>query len=331
MKEYRFALQAYKGVGTRYTCPQCGRHRTFVRYTDRENNTHFPEYVGRCNREDTCGYHYTPKQYFSEHPETKKSAGTWIKPALVIAKPISFIDATLVIKSLNKFEDNYLFVFLCHLFDRQTVWDLMQRYRVGTANHWKGATVFWQTGMQGRARTGKIMLYNPDTGRRVKFPHNHITWVHSLLKYEDFNLKQCFFGMHLLGDKSKPVAIVESEKTAMIASIYVPEYIWIATSGKNGCLMSESYILRDRKVVLFPDINAFEDWKMKAKQLKAKDIQVELFSYLEAHATDEQRRNGYDIADFLIRSKPKESVLDAMLKKNPHLALLIEKFNLTEV
>ncbi|KAA6307649.1 hypothetical protein EZS27_040680 [termite gut metagenome] len=137
--------------------------------------------------------------------------------------------------------------------------------------------------------------------------------------------------MHLLGDKSKPVAIVESEKTAMIASIYVPEYIWIASGGKNGCLMSESHILKGRKVVLFPDINAFEDWEMKAKQLKAKDIQVELFPYLEEHATEEQKRNGYDIADFLIQSKPKESVLDKILKKNPNLALLIEKFNLTEV
>ncbi|KAA6324208.1 hypothetical protein EZS27_026436 [termite gut metagenome] len=331
MKEYRFVLQAYKGVNSRHTCPQCGRHRTFVRYTDRENKTHFPEYVGRCNREDTCGYHYTPKQYFSEHPETKKSTGAWIQPVPIRVKPISFIDAKLVVKSLNKYEDNYLFVFLCNLFDRKTVWDLMQRYRVGTANHWKGATVFWQTDMQERARTGKIMLYNPDTGRRVKLPHNHITWAHSLLMYENFNLKQCFFGMHLLADKSKPIAIVESEKTAMIASIYVPEYIWIASGGKNGCLMSESHILRDRKVVLFPDINAFEDWEMKAKQLKAKDIQVELFSYLEEHATEDQKRNGYDIADFLIQSKPKKSILDAMLKKNSNLSLLIEEFNLTEV
>ncbi|KAA6313962.1 hypothetical protein EZS27_035355, partial [termite gut metagenome] len=133
------------------------------------------------------------------------------------------------------------------------------------------------------------------------------------------------------GAKSKPVATVESEKTAMIASIYVPEYIWIASGGKNGCLMSESHVLRDRKVVLFPDINAFEDWKMKAKQLKAKDIQVELFSYMEEYATEEQRRNGYDIADFLIQSTSKESVLNAMLKKNPNLSLLIEEFNLIEV
>jgi hypothetical protein len=95
--------------------------------------------------------------------------------------------------------------------------------------------------------------------------------------------------------------------------------------------MNEGNILRGRKVVLFPDINAYEDWEMKARQLKAKHIQVEVSFYLEEHATDEQRRNGYDIVDFLIQSKPKESVLDRMVKKNPNLALLIEKFNLIEV
>ena len=26
------------------------------------------ERVGKCNRLDTCGYHYTPKQYFTDNP-----------------------------------------------------------------------------------------------------------------------------------------------------------------------------------------------------------------------------------------------------------------------
>ena len=35
-------------------------------------------------------------------------------------------------------------------------------------------------------------------------------------------LKQCFFGEHLLREKTMPVAIVESEKTAIISSVYLP-------------------------------------------------------------------------------------------------------------
>lgn len=42
------------------------------------------------------------------------------------------------------------------------------------------------------------MLYNPTTGKRIKEPYNHVTWVHSVLHKEDYNLKQCFFGEHLL-------------------------------------------------------------------------------------------------------------------------------------
>ena len=69
---------------------------------------------------------------------------------------------------------------------------------MGTSKHWPGATVFWQVDISGRVRTGKVMLYNPENGRRIKEPHNYITWVHSLLKKENFNLRQCLFSEHLL-------------------------------------------------------------------------------------------------------------------------------------
>jgi hypothetical protein len=331
MTNFRFTLQPYKGISSRYACPQCGKLKSFVRYIDTENKIHFPDYVGRCNREDNCGYHHSPKQYFAEHPQQDQGIASFVETVKNDMKPMSFIDPIYVTQSLSKYEQNNLYLFLSKLFDVRTALDLMRRYKVGTANHWPGSTVFWQIDNQGKTRTGKVMLYNPDTGRRVKQPHPHITWVHSLLKYDDFNLKQCFFGMHLLSDKSKPVAIVESEKTALIASVYMSEYIWIASGGKNGCLVAESNILRGRKIVLFPDLNAFDDWKEKARKLMRLNIQLEMFSYLEEHATDEQRRNGYDIADFLIQSKPKESILDSMVKRNPNLTLLIEKFNLVEV
>ena len=57
------------------------------------------------------------------------------------------------------------------------------------------------------------MLYDPETGKRVKQPFNHITWGHSLLKRSNYNLSQCFFGEHLLDtDKHKPIALVESKR-----------------------------------------------------------------------------------------------------------------------
>ena len=38
MNTYRFTLERYRGISTRYTCPQCGRKHTFTKYIDTENN-----------------------------------------------------------------------------------------------------------------------------------------------------------------------------------------------------------------------------------------------------------------------------------------------------
>lgn len=63
-----YSLQKYKGMATRHTCPNCGDRRSFVYYVD-ENNVPLHPSVGRCNHESGCGYHYTPKEYFQDHPE----------------------------------------------------------------------------------------------------------------------------------------------------------------------------------------------------------------------------------------------------------------------
>ena len=72
MNTYRFILERYRGISTRYTCPQCGRKHTFTRYIDTENNNQYiSDNVGKCNRLDKCGYHYTPRQYFEDNPWKK--------------------------------------------------------------------------------------------------------------------------------------------------------------------------------------------------------------------------------------------------------------------
>ena len=44
--EYRYQLEKYRGRGTRYNCPQCGRKYTFTRYIDTHNgNTYVNERV----------------------------------------------------------------------------------------------------------------------------------------------------------------------------------------------------------------------------------------------------------------------------------------------
>ena len=232
MSTHRFILEPYKGVSTRHTCPNCHRKRCFSKYIDTEKRIQFPDYVGRCDHEQKCDYHFTPRDYFERNPSEKKKLSednfrsyTPIKE--VEPKATSYIDLDIVNQSLQRYPDNKLFQFLSAQFGEAETLKLMAKYKVGTSKHWDGATVFWQIDYQNRVRTGKIMLYNPTTGKRIKEPYNHVTWVHSVLHKEDYNLKQCFFGEHLLPeDKSRPVALVESEKTAIIASYYLPQFLW---------------------------------------------------------------------------------------------------------
>ena len=49
--------------------PKCLKKKVFTRYIDTENNNiYISDIVGKCNRIDKCGYHYTPHQYFTDNP-----------------------------------------------------------------------------------------------------------------------------------------------------------------------------------------------------------------------------------------------------------------------
>lgn len=334
MTTHRFILEPYKGVATRHTCPACHRKRCFSRYIDTEKRISFPDHVGRCDHEQKCGYHFTPRNYFEETPDAKQQLfekdSLSVRPYEIKTVPTSFIDERIVKRSLKCYETNKLYQFLASQFGEASAMSLMKKYRVGSSKHWEGATVFWQIDRNNRVRTGKIMLYNPDTGKRIKEPYNHITWVHTLLHKSSFNMKQCFFGEHLLAaDKTCPVALVESEKTALIASYYLPQYLWLASGGKNGCFDESSFsALAKRSVVLFPDLGATAYWQSKIGMMRNNGIEVQLFDYLETNAPESERKEGYDIADYLLRIQPDETILQAMSRKNPHLKTLIETLGL---
>lgn len=68
MSEYRFHLEKYH-VGSKLSCPVCKMPRCFVRYVDDEGIVDFPNTVGRCDHENSCGYQYTPKDYFHDNPD----------------------------------------------------------------------------------------------------------------------------------------------------------------------------------------------------------------------------------------------------------------------
>jgi len=274
------------------TCP-CGKSNKdgkFVPYKGYDNK-------GYCH---SCGETFLPelpeKKFILKSKNNIKSKSV-VKPQ---PKQISFIPIEIFKQSLKSYKANHFVKFLVDLFGVDKTNELISKYFIGTSEHWDGATVFWQIDIFGKIRTGKIMLYNPTTGKRVKEPRHCIDWIQSVLKLSDFELQQCLFGEHLLQDKTKPIAIVESEKTAIIASVYFPKLIWLAVGSITGLDAEKCSVLKGRNVVLFPDLNGFEKWSVKAKEFSHL-ARFTVSDLLESKAAEAERKQGLDLADYLIK------------------------------
>ena len=112
--------------------------------------------------------------------------------------------------------------------------------------------------------------------------------------------KGAYFGTHLLPLRpAAPVAVVESEKTALIGFLFAPAYVWIATQSK-GLLSPDSAsveALKGRELHLFPDADGLQAWGEIAAQLRAHGFKVifrdEVIKLLPAESKA-------DIADVII-------------------------------
>lgn len=308
MSQFKYILQPYNGPESRYICPGCqNRKKTFSLYIDLETGHQIGSFVGRCNREINCGYHYTPRQFFQDNPVIEQYPINF-HPSKNVTKrykklspgKVSFISTESLRSSLNSYDGNYFIKFLQRRFGPESTEKLICKYFIGSSKHWSGSTVFWQIDISGNIRTGKIMLYNQESGKRVKEPLNYINWVHKVLNLPEFELNQCLFGEHLLKDLTKPVAIVESEKTAIIASVYLPQFIWLATGSLSNLTIEKFQVLKGRSIVLFPDIQAYERWKLKAKEL-ASICSVHVSELLEKKSSQLEKAQGLDLADFLLK------------------------------
>lgn len=310
-------LEKYKGKDSRHQCPSCNDKSSFVYYIDTETNKPINAKVGKCNHESGCGYHYTPKQYFIDNDiQNEFKPNQYIKP-VEPPRPMGVLNFDLVLKSYS-IQSNFV-QFLIDLFkDKPKVIQLCQTYNLGATK--AKEVIFWQIDLNGFLRTGKVMQYNPTSGKR-----QNVDWIHSrMIKAKqlpsDYNLKQCFFGEHLLKlNPSGTVAIVESEKTAIISSGLMPDFIWIAAGQLQGLNIEKCKCLEFRNVVLFPDLSekkenrmtAFEVWNAKAAEImKVYKCKVIVSDLLERNATDIDRKNGFDIADFLINELKQNEVLD---------------------
>ena len=266
-----------------------------------------------------------------------------LKPTPPPPTPPSYIPKKFLIESFS-FKSTFI-EYLCGLFDIKTIERVAADYYLGTTK--SRDVIFWQVDIERHIRTGKVMAYDPETGHRV---HNNgaTNWIHSLMQGKgliegEFNLQQCLFGEHLLQKyPNKVVAIVEAEKTAVIASAVFPKYVWLATGGKYGINAEKLKVLAGRKVMLFPDTDTtgetYQYWREKAGELT--NCTCIVSDILERNATNAERIKKIDIADWLckeLETEPQqinealtdlERILADMINSNKAVGLLVEVFDL---
>lgn len=334
----------------KFTCPACEKKR-FVRYIDIETNNYLPDTYGRCDRETSCGYHKSPIKNENKQFKTLSSTSeNYFIP--------DFIEYTLLKKSLKKYDENNFVLFLRQYFSNEEIQNCINKYKIGTSKNWKGATVFWQIDQEAKVHAGKIILFDKSNGKRIKNPYPHINWVHKKLKLDNFKLMQCLFGLHLIKNipttvvatfvatnvaiencnenilLKYPIAIVESEKTAIIMSLFLPDYIWLATGSKQNLKLQQLLPLKKYQIILFPDKGEFSDWNKKTIEFQKLGFNIRCSFYVERSAFS----IGTDLADIylhyfkssLIVYNKTEKTVHRLTKINPQIINLIKAFDLID-
>ena len=259
-------------------------------------------------------------------------------------KPI-YIPTDLFKASLSDYDNNDFAQYLNRLLGTEKAKELIERFYIGTSKYWNGpTTVFWLIDIKKQIAGGQIVLFdkNGNTYKETKkngTKKRFNSWVHSAIKntYKKDNkplpewLKNyianspkfpCLFGLPQLDKEplTKPVAIVEAAKTAIIATAYLPQYIWLAVGSLSYLNKNRLKDLKGRNITLFPDKGGFERWNNKAKELS--DLANFTVSDLLERKEAEQ---GSDLADYLIKydwrifqpEESKEPIKEPILEPEP--------------
>ncbi len=312
---YRYLLE--RG-SKKYNCPQCG-NKTFVRYIDRETNSYLDFKYGRCDRENNCKYHLNPYTDGFKIIDNKVKYYD-SKPKNRVFIPNEILETTLKDYSYNTFINNLL-----NNFQTTKIEEVIAMYYLGTItkDYMKGATTFPFIDIDSNIRAIQVKQFDSKNHTsKTSFLHsiikndlmrNNNTVPKWLKDYDKQDLKvSCLFGEHLL--KLYPyhhIGLVEAPKTAIYNTLHLgspkeSNFIWLAVYNKSSLNFQKCKVLEDRKVILFPDLSnngdTFKEWKIKAYEIqsKLKNATFKVSDLLEKIATDKQKEDGLDMADFLV-------------------------------
>lgn len=240
---------------------------------------------------------------------TAPNAVSTPKPPTQQAPPPPIYLNTQTISMAIEVERTALYKYLSPLFSADAVKRVMAQYKCGLGHNlykdkdWKMSdspiqlqncrecAAFPYIDTNGNVHSIKVVPYDKANGHRIKGKRSGA----DMQLYKPQQNKGAYFGTHLLADSTTaPIAIVESEKSALIGALFAPNFIWIATGGKEYLGQNHIHKLepfKGRVIHVYPDADAVEDWRKHV---------------------DDMRSNGYNVIyrDDIIAKYPPESKID---------------------
>ena len=269
---YRFTLDT---SSKKFKCPACGQKR-FTKFVDTVTGDYADDVFGRCDREQKCGYFKAPKKDFESRDDFRAAQFRAIENFNEKDKtPPTFVDLKYVKASLHfdALQKSNLFKAFEVMCGSENLLSACKKYIVGVSKYFGDfSPVFWQIDTEKNVRTAKIMKYD-ESGKRDKTLEKSFSFAHNLIGITNFNLKQVFFGSHLIPN-FETIIIVESEKTAVILHSIFNEILFLATSGSNNlenCLENLGVeVFNGKNVFILPD-KGIEPYWMKIRNENLKD------------------------------------------------------------
>lgn len=298
-----------------YKCYGCGKSGDVIQYVQERDGITFLEAVNVLARRLNIPLGGSTPTATGKTPPRAREAP--LRPCY-----LGIIDA---VKARQSAQSDFV-RWLLTAFPADDVAKAVERYHLGATVD--GHVIFWEIDNGGFVRTGKIMCYGDDGHRIRNGDKDTPDWIHSRflracrqgapwrevfrqlgradpVQLERWQLSQVFFGLHLLHDApaDKPVAVVESEKTAVIMSMTIPGFIWLASGGYASfgvCLRNSLGALAGRRVLVWPDkAKGGQDFCTGWRKV------CDNFPSLNVSVTDQLERTdlapGEDIADLYLR------------------------------
>ena len=337
MNKYRYIFE--KG-SKKHVCCECDKKR-FVRYIDTKTDEYLPKQYGWCDRESKCGYNLDPyksgyakmiwKQEQGQNTiDSKPYKYKFKRKQNIKPKPV-FIPLEVLKQTLSGYEKN---IFIQNLlsqvafpFEVQDIEKVISLYNLGTVQNGyrKNANTFPFIDIENNIRAIQVKQFdktNHTTG--TDFLHSiiekHYTKNNKALPewleaYQNNEIKvSCLFGEHLLNKYPfNPIALVEAPKTAIYGTLYfgTPDQpknlLWLAVYNLSSLNLNKCKALKGRNVFLFPDLSkdgkAFKLWSSKAKEIQnqLQDTCFTVSNLLERLAPKQDKEQGNDLADYLIK------------------------------